>query len=160
MNVLIVYDSFFGNTEQIALTLRDTLGKEQAKAVRVEAFEPEQLKAIDLLIVGSPTRAFRPTKGITEFIKKLPADGLRGISICAFDTRASLADINSGALKTMVKVFGYAAEPMAKGLIKKGGNQVAEPNGFEVMGEKGPLKDGELDRAIAWASGIYDSIVN
>ena len=63
-------------------------------------------------------------------------------------------DVNSRTLTAFVKLFGYAAEPIAKALVKAGGQQVAAPEGFFVTDSEGPLKDGELERAEAWARGI------
>lgn len=159
MKALIIYDSFFGNTEKIAFAIRDALGPDNAEAIKVENFKPEQINNLDLLIAGSPTRAFRPTKPISDCLKALPADSLKGISVCSFDTRASMDDINSGFLKTMVNFLGYAAEPLSTRLVKKGGKQLLAPEGFLVTGEKGPLKDGELQRAIDWAVKISGMVI-
>jgi hypothetical protein len=41
-----------------------------------------------------------------------------------------------------------------KALVVKGGNLLAPPEGFVVLGVQGPLKDGELERAAGWAKGI------
>jgi len=54
----------------------------------------------------------------------------------------------------MVKLFGYAAEPIAKRLGRKGGELAVTPEGFLVEGTEGPLKEGELERAAAWAERI------
>jgi flavodoxin len=62
MNALVIYDSVFGNTEQIAQAIGNALGsQEDVKIVRVSNVKPEQLTGLKLLIVGSPTRQFRPT---------------------------------------------------------------------------------------------------
>jgi flavodoxin I len=39
-------------------------------------------------------------------------------------------------------------------LEKKGGKRAIPPEGFLVMGEQGPLKDGELERAANWAKSL------
>jgi flavodoxin len=123
MKCLIVYDSFFGNTEQIAQSIGDSLGsKENVTICRVIDILPEQLFGLDLLIVGSPTRQFRPTKAINEFLNKIPLNSLKNVGVLAFDTRISVADTNSRMLNVLVKVFGYAAKPIAEKLKKKGGN--------------------------------------
>jgi hypothetical protein len=36
----------------------------------------------------------------------------------------------------------------------KGGRPVIPPEGFFVTGEQGPLKDGELARAVTWNKNI------
>lgn len=151
MKALVVYDSFFGNTEQIALAIASALGPEEnVQASRVSNTKPEHLKGLDVLIVGSPTRAFRPTKPITDFLNSIPPGGLKGVKVAAFDTRVSTDDVNSRFLNTMVRLFGYAAKPIADRLGKKGGSLMSAPGGFFVKDSEGPLKDGELERASAW----------
>lgn len=54
----------------------------------------------------------------------------------------------------MVQLFGYAAQPMAIKLRKRGGTPVGTPEGFFVRASEGPLKEGELERAAAWAKGL------
>jgi len=151
MKTLIVYDSFFGNTEQIAQAIGNSLGSsEDVETLRVSDLKPEQLIGLSLLVVGSPTRGFRPTKAIANFLKQIPANGLKGVKVMSFDTRISIADVNSRTLNVFVRVFGYAAEPIADKLKKKGGNLILQPEGFIVKDSEGPLKDGELERAAEW----------
>ena len=52
---------------------------------------------------------------------------------------------------------GYAAEPIAKGLKRKGGDQRLPPEGFYVADTEGPLKEGELERAAEWAQRVVAS---
>ncbi|MEA4846151.1 MAG: flavodoxin family protein [Clostridiaceae bacterium] len=154
MKILIVYDSVFGNTEKIAKAIGDSLDSESTEVVRVSELKSEQLQGTDLLIVGSPTRAFKPTKAIVDFLIKIPPEGLKGINVAAFDTRSDTEDINSRILNGFVKIFGYAAKPISDKLQKKGGNLVLPPEGFFVKDSEGPLKDGELERAAEWAKLI------
>lgn len=155
MKVLIVYDSVFGNTEQVARAISKALGSTaSAETLRVGDVKPEHLSGLGLLIVGSPTRGFRPTKPITGFLNGIPTDGLKGVKVAAFDTRISTADVRSRFLNVMVKLFGYAAKPIADGLEKKGGLLAAPPEGFFVKDTEGPLKEGELERAAAWAKRL------
>ena len=80
MNALIVYDSFFGNTEHIARAIGEALSEQMDVEVRkVGDVQPGQLKGLELLIVGAPTRAFRPSPDINNFLKSIPADSLQGI---------------------------------------------------------------------------------
>ena len=152
MKTLVVYDSVFGNTEQIALAISRSLGsKEEVETFRVSDIKPEQLNGLKLLIIGSPTRGFKPTKAITEFLNKIPSNGLEGVRVLAFDTRLCTADVNSRLLNILVKIFGYAAKPIADTLKKKGGSLIIPPEGFFVKESEGPLKDGELKRAADWA---------
>ncbi len=152
MKVLIVYDSFFGNTEQIARVIGKALEAEASvETARVSEISPEKIARLDLLIVGSPTRGFRPTEATTNFLKSLPRNSLQGVKVAAFDTRILLDTINSSILRFVVNTGGYAAKAIAKGLKKSGGDLLAPPEGFLVTGEQGPLKEGELERAANWA---------
>jgi flavodoxin len=155
MKGLVVYDSFFGNTKQVALAIADGIASEgSCETLHVSDATPEHLKGLDVLIVGSPTRAFRPTKPITDFLNSIPRDGLKGIKVAAFDTRMSTADVNSRFLSVMVRLFGYAAKPIADKLKKKGGALMAQPEGFFVKGSEGPLKDNELERTSTWVKSV------
>ncbi|MBE0695853.1 MAG: flavodoxin family protein [Anaerolineaceae bacterium] len=155
MKTLIVYDSFFGNTEKIAKAIGSALGNsEDVSVCQVANLKPEQMQGVDLIIVGSPTRAFRPTKPIQTLLASIPARGLQGVQAAAFDTRISIKEVNNGFLNVMVKLFGYAAEPIAKQLAKKGAALALPAEGFFVKESEGPLKDGELERAADWAKQI------
>jgi len=155
MNIRIIYDSVFGNTEKIAQAIGNGLEHEQdVKVIKVDQVEPKHLRGVNLLIVGSPTRAFRPTPALTQFLKQLPKDSLRGVKTAAFDTRIAVEDTNSRFLNLMVRLFGYADKPIADMLKKKGGELINPSGGFIVEGTEGPLKEGEIERATEWAKYI------
>lgn len=152
MKALVIYDSIFGNTEKIARAIGDALVEfGEVDVQKVNSVDAAQLRSVELVIVGSPTRGFRPTPEMAAFLKNLPADGMRGIRVAAFDTRVSVEDVHSTVLSTFVNVFGYAADPIAKQLKKKGGIPCGAPTGFFVKDREGPLADGELERAGEWA---------
>jgi flavodoxin len=154
---LVVYDSFFGNTERIAQSIGNALGRpEDVGVLRVVDVRPEQLAGLTPLIVGSPTRAFRPSPAIKKFLKSIPKNGLKGVKAAAFDTRITDEEIDSAVffLRFLVNIFGYAAKPISDRLVKKGGELIAPPEGFLVKGTEGPLKEGELERASEWAKQI------
>jgi flavodoxin I len=154
MKTLVLFESFFGNTEKIAQTVGSTLGLTGADIVRVSDVKPGQLEGVDLLIVGTPTRAFQPSPDTKTFLKNLPSNSLAGKKVAAFDTRAVMTEKTPGFLKFMAGLFGYAAEPVSKQLVKKGGVLAQSPAGFFVLDSEGPLKDGELERAAEWAKSI------
>ncbi len=150
MKVLIIYDSVFGNTEQIAQAIGNALGsQEDVKIFRVSNVKPEQLTGLKLLIVGSPTQGGRPTPAIQDFLNKIPEPAIRGINVAAFDTRFSTR---------WVGIFGYAAGRIADSLKRNGGTLIASPEGFFVKGKEGPLKEGEMERATSWAKVIVNCI--
>jgi len=149
MKALIVYDSVYGNTEKIARAIGEAITPSgEVKVLRAGEANPSELASTDLLIVGSPTHAGRPTPPIQDILNKVPKLSLQGINVAAFDTRIPTK---------LVGVFGYAAGRIAGNLKRKGGNLIASPEGFLVTGTKGPLKEGELERAAGWAKGILES---
>jgi flavodoxin len=155
MKALVVFDSVFGNTEKVAREIGGALSPAgEVEVVRVGEVRLEQLKGLDILIVGSPTRAFKATEPVRKWLNSIPAHALDEVKVAAFDTRADLKVVNSGLLTFMVKLFGYAAEPIAASLQKKGGNPAAAPGGFFITAAEGPLREGELERAAAWAKRI------
>jgi flavodoxin I len=155
MKILVIYDTQYGNTEKIAQAVAEGLsGRGEVETLRVKDATPQKLVGAGLVLAGSPTQAFRPTKPMAGFLKSLPTGALNGVKVSAFDTRMSIAEVNNAFLKFMAGIFGFAAKPMADTLVRKGGQLAAAPEGFVVKASEGPLKDGELERAAAWAKGI------
>jgi flavodoxin len=144
MRTLVVYDSVYGNTEAIARAIAGAIAGE---VLRVGEANPAALKEIDLLIVGSPTQGGRATPAIQAFLSKIPEAAIKGIRVAAFDTRISTK---------WVGIFGYAARRIARNLKGRGGTLVVPPEGFFVKSTKGPLKEGETERAAAWARGLLE----
>ncbi len=142
MKVLVLYDSIEGNTEKVAQSIAGALT--DAKSARPGEASALDLKAYDALIVGSPTLGGRPSQPMQDWLAQLPQDGLKDKVFLVFDTRLTAG---------WVKIFGFASEKIAKALSAKGAKLLAAPQGFYVKGSKGPLKEGELERAAAWAKG-------
>ena len=148
MKTLVVYDSEHGNTEKIARSIGDAITGE-VKVLRVGEVSSSELETFDLLIVGSPTHGGRPTQAIQDFIKKVSVTVFEGTNIAAFDTRLSTR---------LVGIFGYAAGRIAGSLERKCGALIVSPEGFFVKGREGPLKEGEVERAVGWAKEIVKSL--
>jgi len=147
MRTLIVYDSVYGNTEKIARAIGGAIPGE-VKVVRAGPVEASELNGLDLLIVGAPTQGGRPTEAMQAFIGQGSMLSLGGIRVATFDTRLT---------GKWVKIFGYAAPRIADRLRQQGGTVAGAPEGFFVKGKEGPLVEGELERAAAWAKGIVES---
>lgn len=162
MEILIVYDSLYGNTEQIALAIKDALSSQgNVTALRVGDVKPDQFRGLKLLIIGSPTQRFRPIPAITNLINGISNDRITGVKIAAFDTRLTWDEISkTPVLAFFVKLLGnvYAAGHIANGLKKKGGELIVPPEGFFVEGMEGPLVKGELERAARWVKQIVAEV--
>ena len=144
MKTLIVYDSVYGYTEKIAQAIGEVITGE-VRLARVGEVDVSELKALDLLVVGAPTHAARPSPATREFLDKVEARALEGVKVAGFDTRLT---------SWWARIFGFAARGIANGLKKKRGTLVASPEAFYVDGSEGPLSEGELERAVAWGKEI------
>jgi flavodoxin len=155
MKAKVVFESVYGNTEKVARAIGAALeAGAEVQVIPVTELDLEHLADVDLLVVGSPTQAFSPITGTKNLLKQLGPAQLKGIKYAAFDTRLSVEEVNSKVLSLMARLFGYAAEKIDRGLQGKGGVRIHEPAGFIVAGNEGPLKEGEIERAVAWGREI------
>lgn len=150
MQALVVYDSVFGNTEKIAQVIGAALG---ADVVRVGSPGAERLAGVELLLVGSPTRQFNATPAMIAWLNSLGAGALKGVRAAAFDTRIDSKTIGFFLFRWLVG-SNYAVKPLEKLLAQKGATLAGAPGGFFVEASEGPLRQGELERAAAWAKGL------
>ncbi len=144
MKTLVIFESAYGNTEEIARSIGGAISGD-VKVLRANEVSPSALEGLNLLIVGSPTQAGRPMSSVQDFLKNVDESVIKGTKVAAFDTRFSTR---------VVKIFGYAAGKIAQSLEKKGGNLITPPEPFFVKGLEGPLKEGEPQRAAGWAREI------
>ncbi len=149
MRALIVYDSLHGNTAEIAEAIGGALAGE-VSVRHVDGVSAAEVEAVDLLIVGSPTHGGWFTEAIKCWLDQVPATALQGTCVAAFDTRTPPTRLS--------RIFGFAAPRIANSLKKKGVTLLVPPAGFVVKGTKGPLEEGELERAAGWAQEIAASM--
>jgi flavodoxin len=143
---LVVYDSQLGNTEKVARAIAAALGPEEnVRAVKVDAVAAEDWKDLDVIVVGGPVHAWRPSRPMQAFLKSLEPNALSGVQAAAFDTRFGS------------RLAGAAADNIEKALRKQGCTIVAPATSFIVLGGEGPLAEGELDKAVAWAKLIREA---
>lgn len=159
MKTLIVYDSLYGNTaritREIAAGLDAALGPEAGLSWQlVSQVEAEQLRAVDLLILGSPTQRFKPTPAMQQLLARLSAHSLSGIRAATFDTRLAAEAVKPRVLSWIVRLGGYAADALADRLSQLGAELLLPPEGFLVGGSEGPLQAGEAERARAWGASL------
>jgi flavodoxin len=145
MNTLIVYFSKFGHTQMVAEAMARGLRSMGASVRLVSSDEliPADLEAAELVLMGSPTHKMNLPEAVRPVLDRLPKRCLRGKQVAAFDTSYKM----NGLLARFT-----AAPRLSKKLRKLGGKQIARPETFFVAGREGPLFDGELERAQAWAA--------
>jgi hypothetical protein len=83
-----------------------------------------------------------------SLLDTVPPDALRGMPVATFDTRFKILRIFSGS----------AAHSIAKKLEHLGARLLVPPESFFILQSEGPLADGEIERATAWAAGLREKI--
>ncbi len=145
MHSVVVYDSQFGNTEQIALVIARTLSAfGPARAAHVHETAMTQLRDVDLLVLGCPAQAWHADSAMRLFVLRLPLDVLRGPKVVCFDTRTH----QPGWLRR------FAAPQLEKTLRQRGITPFAAAAGFYVRHRSGPLEAGTVERAAEWARSM------
>ncbi|MDD5189817.1 MAG: flavodoxin family protein [Dehalococcoidales bacterium] len=157
MKTLVVYDSVYKNTENIAQAIGRAFASGTVNVMKADGVTQSDLTGINLLIVGSPTQGGRPLPAMQKFLSEIPVGSLTNINVAAFDTRMTGEKTGAG-VRFIVKIFGFAAGRIATDLQKKGGKLVAPAEGFIVDGREGPLKSGESSRATTWAQQIAEKV--
>ncbi|HMO12245.1 MAG TPA: flavodoxin/nitric oxide synthase [Actinotalea sp.] len=156
MTALVVYESMWGATRQVAEAV--AAGLADTCAVHLVEVSDADLAVsgdVDLLVLGGPTHAFGMSRastradaarqqapvisrmGVREWLGA--ATLRRGLSYAAFDTKTVSPDLP-----------GSAAAAIARALRRRGGRAVAPPMTFRVHGSYGGLVEGEGFRARGW----------
>ena len=169
MRAVVVYESMFGDTRQVAEAIGDGLGNEfEVAVVPVNQVATDQLTGIDLLVVGGPThvrgmsrpktragavdQASQPETGIVL------EPGAAGPGLREWFTTLTDAPPHAAAFDTRVQmsplITGRAAPKIARSLQRGGCHLIAEPESFLVTTKKPALAAGERDRARAWGQTL------
>ena len=168
MRALVVYESIYGNTRQVAEAIADGLRAGSGADVELVSVSAAAGTAgFDLVVAGGPTHMHglssslsrkmavkaaededAPVEpgaaegpGLRSWLSELHADGTRA---AAFDTRADASPA----------LTGMAARGIAKRLRHRGFELADDPQSYLVTDSEGPLADGELERARAWGSAL------
>jgi hypothetical protein len=176
MDVVIVYESMFGNThavaEAVAAGIADTDPAAQVAVLPVAEATAGDVAGAGLLAVGAPTHMrgmsseFSRRKGLEAQEQAArekgagfthePAAGGPGVR----DWLGSLPPASPGQLaaafdtRAGVRFAGGAARGIAKRLRHGGYQLAASPEGFIITDTEGPLREGELARAREWGAGL------
>lgn len=159
MKKFVIYDSYYGNTKKIAELIAETLGENTRFLNATDALNMN-FSQNNLIVLGSPTRAFSPSSKIKKLLKSNNFKNLQGVYIATFDTRMDVSLSNSKMLKVLAKKFGYAKEKMEKKLLKRGAVVVTGSAHFYVTDMQGPLAQSEELNAKKWATEILNGWQN
>ncbi len=149
MKSLVIYDTTYGNTKTIAETIAETL---KGSGLEVDALKVNEVKKLNpkeygLLVFGSPTKFGTMSFAMKWFLGKVKGEEWVNKPFVAFDTE------NPGnAEKALAENKEWsAAEKIAQNLKEKKMNQLLPVLKALVIDQKGPLVDGEIDRAKRYA---------
>ena len=172
MRTVIIYESVYGNTRNVAEELAEVARSHGDVELFTPAVAPaDALHGADLVLIGGPTHihgmswaatrqsglAAPPVTGHHEAGADVPGPGLRnwfhgvgrvdGVLAAAFDTR----------LEGIEVVTGRASLGISRRLRHHGFTEVAAPRSF-IVGRDNVLCVGETDRAREWATSVFDSL--
>ena len=138
MNVLIVYESKYGNTKLVAETIGEGMKEVEGIDVTIKNFEEiniHNLDNFDAILIGSPNHYFKQTRAIKNFINQLATTPLEGKSFAVFDTH-------------LKNIRHRAVEKMEEQIKKNIPNMKMIMPGLKirVKGIKGPITEGELPK--------------
>lgn len=163
---MVVYESMFGDNQQVAAAIAKGLTDSDVRAEAVEVgVAPLSVgQDVHLLVVGSPNHAWSMPRPQTRQDAADKADGpvvSRGIGVREWLASASLPpglptaayDTRGSRPKAVVR-FDHASAGIEKGLARLGGARLAPAEHFRVVDMKGPLEPGELERARAWGRAL------
>jgi hypothetical protein len=171
LRALVVHESMFGNTAQVAAAVARGLELEDVETTLVEVWAaPVHLPPdLDLLVVGGPTHAFSLSRastradavrqgskaehtdvGIREWLDFVTVDADHAPLVATFDTRVS-------KVRWLPKAAGPTAAHLAR---RRGLTPISKPAGFLVEDIRGPLVDGETQRAVEWGRRLGTELVD
>lgn len=150
MKTLVVYYSKFGHTQSVAEVIAQVLAAEgPTQVLSTDELDVEALRQADLIIMGTPTHKMNLPEAVRPVLDSLPRRILPKTPVAAFDT--------SYKMNAFLARF-TAAKRLDRKLRKLGGKRIVPPETFYVMEREGPLYDGEIERAQAWAEAIRKQV--
>jgi menaquinone-dependent protoporphyrinogen IX oxidase len=152
MKGIVIYDTSHGNTKKIAETIRDTL---RESGMDVDFFKVDEVKKLSakdysFLVLGSPTKFGTMSFAVKSFLGKVKSEEWINRPFAAFDTENPENIEKSEAENKQWS----AAEKIAEKLKEKKLNQLLPVLKASVLGQKGPLVEGENERTKDYAKEL------
>jgi len=153
---IVVYDTSYGNTKTIAKTITETL---KESGIEVDLFYVKDVKKLsakdyDFLVLGSPTKFGTMSLAIRFFLGKVKSEEWMNKPFAAFDTE-NPENLERARIE---KKEWSAAEKIAAKLIDKKMNQLLPALKALVFGQKGPLKEGEIENTKKYARELASKL--
>jgi flavodoxin len=161
MTALVVYESLWGNTEQVARAIAEGLAEHGQVQIKEVSDVDSPDASVTLIAAGGPTHTFAMSRestrvqaveqgaththtkiGLREWIKKLAPDHPEW-HLATFDTKIE-----------KVRHLPGSAAAGAAAWARRHGHPVVETHHFFVDEIDGPLAVGEIERAKAWGEKL------
>lgn len=144
MKGIVIFDTSHGNTRTIAETISGALRED---GMEVDTFYVKDVRKLsakdyDFLVIGSPTKFGTMSFTIKGFLGRLKGKEWINKPFAAFDTENP---------ENIERKEGSAAEKIAEKLKAKQMNHMLPVLKAVVIGWKGPLQEGEIERAKEYA---------
>ncbi|MDH4139197.1 MAG: flavodoxin domain-containing protein [Coriobacteriia bacterium] len=167
MKAIVVYESLWGNTAEVARAIAEGIGPDALVLSTADA-TPDAVKDANLLVAGAPAH-----------IRNLPSDKTRATAKQRSDEDQSLPapDLSHPSMRSWLESLprgtgrgaafdtgaagwwgGGAAKPISRKLRSRGYKPAGKPQTYIVLGQDGPMAEGEIDRARAWGRELAQSL--
>ncbi len=168
MKVVVVYESYWGNTAEVARAIAEGLGP-GARAMSTAEATGEALTGVDLIVAGSPIIAFSlPSEKTRSDMAAKPGKAPSPPDLTHPSMRSWLEALPEGSGRGAAAAFetgfklspGGSAATILKLIARRGYKPIAKKQRFLVKGSYGPLREGEFDRARAWGASLGSDLSN
>jgi menaquinone-dependent protoporphyrinogen IX oxidase len=144
MKGIVVFDTSYGNTKAVAVAISEAL---KESGVGVDTFCVKDVKKLnakdyDFLVLGSPTKFGTMSFTARGFLGKVKSKEWLNKPFAAFGTENP---------ENIERKEGSAAQKIAEKLREKQMKQLQPVLRAVVLGWKGPLQEGEIERAKEYA---------
>ena len=149
--VLVIYDTTFGNTKRLAKEIAfaiEQAGEITCTVTSHKHVDFSEITVYDAVLFGSPIHAGMATRGIKGAIKKAAKIGLADKIVSTFDTNASVM-IGRG-VKNMEKLLSKVASDA---------RMISPGLSSSVKGFRGPLNDEEIPKAHEFGRMVGEEIL-
>ncbi len=175
MKALLVYESMFGNTEQIARAVAEGLSRRlPVQALDVGSAPLTLGSDISLVVVGGPTHVFGLSRVDTSADRRVaphpdgrvtPVEGRnpavvthgRGLRTWLEGVHVGASGVAAAAFDTRVnrpRLPGSAARAADRQMRRQGMRPIVLPRSFHVCRTTGPLADGDSEQARQWGEQV------
>lgn len=157
MKGTVVYDSYYGNTKQVAEAIAQELSAAGHEA-EVRSIRDRSEPHGDVLFLGSPVRMGSVTGRVKRWVKKLDAGLWQGGRLVVFTTTLKLPDDANEQKRQTQEKYDWAAGRKLRDLARSRGLPAIEEHLWaEVAGMRGPLTEEALPKTRQFTRDVLRS---